>query len=59
MTFLEATAAVLRAAKRPLTVREITKLVLERGLTRRRFGGRRVPKSKAIALCLAFMAVAP
>jgi len=29
-----------------------------RGSTRRRFGGRRVPKSKTIALCVALMAIA-
>jgi predicted lipoprotein with Yx(FWY)xxD motif len=29
-----------------------------RGSTRRRFGGRRVPKSKAIALCVALIAIA-
>ena len=32
MTFLEAAEAVLRTAKRPLTVHEITELALERGL---------------------------
>ena len=34
MTFLEAAAAVLRAAKRPLTTREITDIALQRGLLR-------------------------
>ena len=34
VTFLEAAAAVLRAAKRPLTTREITDIALQRGLLR-------------------------
>ena len=34
MTFLEAAEAVLRAAKRPLTAREITDIALQRGLLR-------------------------
>jgi hypothetical protein len=34
VTFLEAAEAVLRAAKRPLTAREITDIALQRGLLR-------------------------
>ena len=56
VTFLEAAEAVLRAAKRPLTTREITDIALQRGLLRT---GGKTPEATMSAALYGALADAP